>query len=144
MEVIVKHNFLRRSPHKVRPTLFIIRNKRVEDALNITKFSEKGVSRELLNLIKAGISAAKDKEMDIENLYVRAIAANEAAKLKRYIFKARGRTARITKRMCHLILTLSDQPVSSKTSETEPANHSKAEKNSAVSKAKSPKKEAKE
>jgi len=148
MEVTVKHNFLKRSPHKVRPTLYIIRNKKVDDALNIMKFSDKGVSKELFNLIKAGISAAKEKELEIENLYVKAIAANEGAKLKRYIFKARGRTARITKRMCHLVLTLSDQPLASKKKDAKTPKVKKdiAKGPATVAKAvaKSPKKDEKE
>lgn len=148
METTVKHNFLRRSPHKVRPTLYIIRNKKVEDALNIMKFSDKGVSKELFNLLKAGISSAKEKEMEIENLYVKAIAANEGAKLKRHIFKARGRTARITKRMCHLVLTLSDQPLAAKVKKSAAPKKvvKKAEDKKIVTKTEaiSPKKDAKE
>jgi large subunit ribosomal protein L22 len=108
MEVSVKLNNLRTSPRKVRPVLPIIKGKSATDALNILRFSNKGCARDLYQLLKSGIAAALEHEMEKDQLVVSVVKCDEAQTLKRHRFKARGRVTKIKKRSSHITLSLSD------------------------------------
>ncbi|OQB06088.1 MAG: 50S ribosomal protein L22 [bacterium ADurb.Bin212] len=108
MEVSVKLNNLRTSPRKVRPVLPIIKGKSATDALNILRFSNKGCARDLYQLLKSGIAAAVEHEMEKDQLVVSVAKCDQAQTLKRHRFKARGRVTKIKKRSSHITLSLSD------------------------------------
>jgi len=115
MEVTVKLNNLRRSPGKIRPVLHIIRGKNASRALDILRFTEKGVALELYKLVKSGIAAAHEREMKEENLIVKVAKCDGAGMYKRHRYGARGRVVRIVKRNSHLTVTLSDEIVAKET-----------------------------
>ncbi len=131
MEVAVKLKNIRTSPRKIRPVLLIIRGKIAKDALDILKFTNKSCSYELYQLVKSGIAAAVEHEMNEENLIVKIAKCDEAQTLKRHRFKARGRTTRIQKRSSHLSITISDSAENKKIEkkETVTTNSDLQEKN---------------
>ena len=108
MEITVKKRYFRESPSKVRPNLYLIKGFKSDKALDTLKLKNNKASRALYQLLLSGVSAAKEKEMDEDKLIVKIATCDQASRLKRHIFKARGRTARITKRLSHLTITLSD------------------------------------
>ena len=108
MEVTVKKQYYRESPTKVRPNLYLIKGVKSDKALDTLKLKNNKASRALYQLLLSGVSAAKEKEMDQDKLIVKLATCDQASRLKRHIFKARGRTARITKRLSHLSITLTD------------------------------------
>lgn len=109
MEITVKRNNLRTSPTKVRPTLYIIRGKNAKKSLDVLKFTRKGCAKDLLELLKSGVAAAKEHEMKEENLYVKTVKCDGAGMYKRHRYGSRGRVVRIMKRNSHISLTLSDE-----------------------------------
>ncbi|MFA7243751.1 MAG: 50S ribosomal protein L22 [Patescibacteria group bacterium] len=109
MEITVKKMYLRVSPRKVRPVLFGIKRKNASEALAILKYAETAVSNDLYSLLKSGIAAYKDQELDTENVFVKNIKCDEGPRLKRRRIVSKGRATAIKKRMCHLTLTLSDE-----------------------------------
>ncbi len=111
MEVTVKLKNVRTSPRKIRPVLPIVRGKMAKDALDILKFTNKSCSVELYQLVKSGIAAALEHEMNEDNLILKIVKCDEAQTLKRHRFKARGRTTRIHKRSSHLTVTISDSAI---------------------------------
>ncbi len=114
MEVTVKLNNIRRSPNKIRPVLFLVRNKPAENAVDILRFTNKACAVEIRKLIQSAIAASRDKEMDQDALFVKDIRCDGAGMYKRHRFGSRGRVVRILKRNSHLTLTLSDQAKSNK------------------------------
>lgn len=111
MEITVKLNNIRKSPRKIRPCLYGIKGKNTTAALDILRFSSHDISRDLSELIKSGIAAAKEHEMDENKLFVKILKCDTAGMLKRHIFVSKGRSSRIHKRNSHLTLTLSDQQI---------------------------------
>ena len=108
MEVTVKKRYYRESPTKVRPNLYMIKGKKSDKALDVLRLKNNKASRALYQLLLSGVAAAKEKEMDEDKLVIKIANCDQASRLKRHIFKARGRTARITKRLSHLSITLTD------------------------------------
>lgn len=109
MEITVKKNHLRQSPNKIRPMLYLIKQQKAEKAMQILNYTNNKASRALLGLLKSAVAAAKEKEMKEDRLIVKNAKCDQASRLKRHVFKARGRTARITKRNSHISIILSDE-----------------------------------
>lgn len=109
MEVTVKLQNIARSPQKIRPILYLIRGKNAKMALTSLQFVNKAGAVEIASLLKSAMAAAREREMEEDSLIVKITKCDQARTLKRHIFKARGRTARISKKNSHLLITLSDQ-----------------------------------
>lgn len=109
MEVTVKLKNIRRSPTKIRPTLFLIKGRNAKKALDILKFTNRGCAAELYKLIKSGIAAAGEREMKEDNLIVKIAKCDQATVMKRHRYGSRGRVVPIIKRNSHLTITLTDE-----------------------------------
>jgi len=109
MEVTVKKRYYRESPTKVRPNLYLIKGIKSDKALDVLRLKNNKASKALYQLLLSAVAVAKEKEMDEDKLIIKTANCDQASRLKRHIFKARGRTARITKRLSHLSITLTDK-----------------------------------
>lgn len=114
MEITVSNKFVREAPRKIRPVLVGYRGQKAESAITSVMFTRKKAADFLLKLLKSGIAAAKEAELNPEQIYIKSLVCNEGPKLKRRRFESKGRAARITKRMSHLVLTLTDEPIINK------------------------------
>lgn len=98
------------SPRKMRLVADIIRGKKVEDALNILKFSSKEAARKLDKLVLSAIANWESKNEDVDvaeaGLYVKEIRVDGGAMLKRLRPAPQGRAHRIRKRSNHVTLVL--------------------------------------
>ena len=108
MEINVKSKYLKVSPYKVRPSLYGLRGKRVDEAIDSISFAKKKGAKFALTLIKSADAIIKENNLESEKFIIEKIACNEGPRLKRRLIKARGRATQIQKRMCHLNLTVSD------------------------------------
>lgn len=113
IQVSLKH--LRMSPDKIRPILPLIKGKKPDDALAILNNVPRRGALPLSKLIKAGFSAAKDKNLIENDLIIMNIFCNEGSKLKRFRFESKGRTSEVAKRSSHIQLILSDGQDENKT-----------------------------
>lgn len=100
------------SPRKGQLVMALIRNMKAEMALDQLAFNDKKSARFALSLLKSAISAAKDKDYDIADLYISNSVCQEGPKYKRFFIRARGRSTAYHKRLSHLKLSLSklDKP----------------------------------
>lgn len=98
------------SPRKMRLVADIIRGKKVEDALNILKFSSKEAARRLDKLVLSAIAnwQAKNEEGDVAEagLFIKEIRVDGGSMLKRLRPAPQGRAHRIRKRSNHVTLVL--------------------------------------
>lgn len=98
------------SPRKMRLVADIIRGKKVEDALNILKFSSKEAARRLDKLVLSAIAnwQAKNEDGDVAEagLYIKEIRVDGGSMLKRLRPAPQGRAHRIRKRSNHVTLVL--------------------------------------
>ena len=98
------------SPRKMRLVADLVRGERVEQALNILRFSQKEASNRLEKLLLSAIAnwQAKNEDADLESaeLIVKEIRVDGGAMLKRLRPAPQGRAHRIRKRSNHVTLVV--------------------------------------
>ena len=108
--IIVKLNYLRIAPRKLRLLADLIRGKSVNSAEYLLKNTVKRGSLPLAKLLQSALAAAKNNfHQPTEGLFVSKITIDEGPKLKRWRPRARGRGMTIQKKTSHIILTLNER-----------------------------------
>ncbi len=107
-EVKAIHKYAKGSAFKVRLVADQIRNKPVEEALNILSFSNKGAAKLVKKVLNSAISNAEHNDgLDIDELKVSSICIDEGSTMKRIRPRAKGRANRILKRTSHITVGVS-------------------------------------
>jgi large subunit ribosomal protein L22 len=110
MEVKAIAKYIRISPRKVRLLMKEIKGKKVEEAINLLAFApQKGapILRKLIN--SAVANASQYPDIDVDNLFIKHIFADEGPTLKRFRPRAMGRATSIRKRSSHLTVILNER-----------------------------------
>ena len=109
MEARAVARSVRIAPRKVRLVADLVRGKKVEDALDILQFTQKGSAKVVSNLIRSAVSNADNKgKIDIDTLFVKKITVDGGITLKRYRPMPMGRAGRIRKRTSHITVVLDE------------------------------------
>ena len=109
MEVKAQAKFVRRSPRKVRLVMDAVRGKPVDEAMAILRFLPQGAAREVLAVVKsAAANAENNYQMAPEDLWIKAIYADEGPTFKRYRARARGMASPILKRTSHITVIVDE------------------------------------
>ena len=109
MEVSAILRGTRLSAQKGRLVADQIRGLTVNKALNILAFSPKKGAGIIKKVLESAIANAEHNEgADIDALKVKTIYLDQAAVLKRFTARAKGRGNRISKPTCHITVTVSD------------------------------------
>lgn len=107
-----KASSLRVTPQKARRVVNMIRGVRLDEALNICKFSPQvAVSEDLYSLLNSAFANAKQKNpnlRDAKDLWVAEALVDEGFTMKRYRPRAQGRGYQILKRSSQISVVLSD------------------------------------
>jgi len=101
--------YARTSPTKARQVINLIRGKDVGQALAILHGLNKRAARIVEKLLKSAIANAENKGMDIDNLYIKEIRADDGPMLKRYMPRAYGRATTIRRRYSHITIKLAER-----------------------------------
>lgn len=97
------------SPQKIRLVADVVRGMSVERAVEQLTFIPKKGAKLIKKLLESAIANAEHNEgADIDALRVESIMVDEAASLKRFQARAKGRGNRIVKRRCHIKIVVSD------------------------------------
>jgi large subunit ribosomal protein L22 len=98
---------------KVRQVIDLIRNRPVEEALSILRFSNRAVAKTVEKTLRSAIANAinQDEEnpVDADDLVVGSIFADQGRDLKRIRPRARGAAHRIRKRHSHITVIVTDE-----------------------------------
>ena len=109
MEVRAAAKYIRISPRKARLMMNQIRGKRAEDALNLLAFSPQKSAFLLKKLISSAVAnASENAGLDVDNLYIKKLFADEGPTLRRFRPRAMGRATKIRKRTSHLTVVLDE------------------------------------
>jgi large subunit ribosomal protein L22 len=109
MEVKAVAKYVRISPRKVRLVMDQVRGKKVEEALNTLSYAPQKGAVLLRKVIKSAVANAENNtNMDVDDLYIKRVYADEGPILKRFRPRALGRATRIRKRTSHLTVVLDD------------------------------------
>ena len=111
MEATATLRYLKASPQKVRLVADLVRGKKVEEALNILRFTRKSCAKDLEKLLRSAVANAENKEAgaDVDELVVSRIYGNEGPREKRIQPAPMGRAYRIQKRKAHVTVHVSDE-----------------------------------
>ena len=99
--------YVRSSARKARLVCDHIRGKSVEEARAILAHAPRAIARDWSKLLESAVANAEhNHELVGEELYVKAVHADEGPTIKRYRPRALGRATRIRKRTSHLTILL--------------------------------------
>jgi large subunit ribosomal protein L22 len=107
--------YLRVSPQKARLVLDLIKGRKVEEARNTLLFTKKRVAAHVGKLLQSALdnanflSAEKNLDVDLDNLYVKNAIANEGPRMKRIRPAPQGRAYRYQRRIAHIIVVLAER-----------------------------------
>ena len=103
--------YVHMSPTKVRRVVALIKDRPVQEALDILRFSPQAAAQPLFKVVaSAAANAENNLDLDRDTLVVTAAYADEGPTLKRIRPRAQGRAYRIRKRTSHITVEVESQP----------------------------------
>ena len=110
MEARAIAKYVRMSPMKVGVVLDLIRGKNVNEAFAILQYTPKDAAVVINKVLKSAVANAENNhDLNVENLYVAEIFANQGPTLKRIRPAAKGSAVRIRKRTCHITIVVKEE-----------------------------------
>jgi large subunit ribosomal protein L22 len=115
MEFRAEMRYLRVSPQKARLVLELIKGRKVEEARNTLLFTKKRVAAHVGKLLQSALdnanflSAEKNLDVELDNLYVKSAIANDGPRMKRIRPAPQGRAYRYQRRISHITLVLAER-----------------------------------
>ncbi|MGB2865114.1 MAG: 50S ribosomal protein L22 [Sedimentisphaerales bacterium] len=97
------------SARKARLVTEMITGRRVQEAMDILKFTRKRAATMIDKVLRSAVADADEQQADVDNLYVSSARADDAGiriGTKRWIPKDRGRAHPIRKKACHIQVTV--------------------------------------
>ena len=114
-----KDNTIRISPLKLANVARSIVNKKVNSAVNQLKFSNKRISNNVLKVLNAAIANAENnKQLDIDNLYIKEAYVGKSLTMKRFRPRAKGRATSIHKPFSKLTIVVEEKNMKEKQKES--------------------------
>ena len=102
--------YVRSSARKARIVCDHIRGKSVEDARAILALTPRAIASDWSKLLESAVANAEhNHELVGEDLYVKAVHADEGPTIKRFRPRAMGRATQIRKRTSHLTILLTQK-----------------------------------
>jgi large subunit ribosomal protein L22 len=106
------HRYAPISPRKARLVTQLIAGRRVQDALDLLKFTPKRAAKIVEKVLRSAIANADEQEADLDSLYVSEARVDDAGirlGTKRWMPKDRGRALPINKKASHIHITVSQE-----------------------------------
>ena len=100
---------VRLSVDKGRLVADLVRGQKVDQALNILRFTQKKAAGIVRKALESAIANAEHNDgADVDELKVKSICVDKAASLRRFTARAKGRGNVIMKQTCHIHVTVGD------------------------------------
>ena len=114
MIALAKDNTIRVSILKLANVARSIVNLKASKAVNQLKFSQKRISRSVLKVLNAAIANAENnKQLDIDNLFIKEAYVGKSLTMKRFRPRAKGRASSIKKPFTKLTIIVEERKISS-------------------------------
>ena len=109
-EVKAINKMIRTSSQKLNLIIKDIRKKDINAAVNILKFSNKRVSKEILKTLNSAVANAENNNnLDIDKLVVKEAYVGKSLRMKRFRPMSKGRAFQIIKPFSRLTLVLEER-----------------------------------
>ena len=110
LTAIAKDNTIRISALKLANIARSIVNLKASKAVNQLKFSQKRISTTVLKVLNAAIANAENnKQLDIDNLYIKEAYVGKSLTIKRFRPRAKGRASSIMKPFSKLTIIVEER-----------------------------------
>jgi large subunit ribosomal protein L22 len=97
------------APRKVRLVADLVRDRDVESALEILKFTNKAGAAAMRKVIRSALAnAGQNSDINVDDLYVKIILVDNGPVRYWARFKGRLHVSRIRRRRCHITVVLDD------------------------------------
>ena len=104
------NKIIRTSTQQLNLIVKDIRKKDINAALNILKFSNKRVSKEVLKTLNSAVANAENNNnLDIDKLFVKEAYVGKSLRMKRFRPMSKGRAFQIIKPFSRLTLVLEER-----------------------------------
>jgi len=112
LEAKAVEKYLRVSSRKVKYIIDMVKNKKVEEAMDILTFTPRQAAGAVRKAIQSASANAmenfKEYKIGQEDLFIKEIFVTEGPTLKRFKPRARGKADRIFKRTSHITVFVTD------------------------------------
>ena len=116
---IAKDNSVRSSLRKLNLVAQSIKNMKADKAVNQLKFNSKRISKTVLKVLNAAIANAENnKQLDIDNLFVKEAYVGKSLTMKRFRPRAKGRATSIHKPFSKLTIVVEEKNMKEKQKES--------------------------
>ena len=113
LTAIAKDNTIRISALKLANITRSIVNLKASKAVNQLKFSQKRISTTVLKVLNAAIANAENnKQLDIDNLFIKEAYVGKSLQMKRFRPRAKGRASSIIKPFSKLTIIVEERKIS--------------------------------
>jgi large subunit ribosomal protein L22 len=107
---IAKHSGATMSAQKARLVVDLVRGMQVEKAIDVLTFTQKKAADLVKKVLLSAIANAENnKGADIDELFITKIFVDESTSSRRFRARARGRSASIIKRTCHITVEVGEK-----------------------------------
>ena len=97
-EALAVGTMIRGSAQKLNLVAGLIRGRKVEEALNILKFSPKAMSEDVYKVLASAVANAENNHnLDVDALVVSEASVGKSITMKRFATRGRGKSTRILK-----------------------------------------------
>ena len=109
-EALAVGTMIRGSSRKLNLVAGLIRGRKVEEAMNILKFSPKGMSEDVYKVLASAVASAENNHnLDVDALIVSEASVGKSLTMKRFATRARGRSSRVVKPFSRLRVVVREQ-----------------------------------
>ena len=109
-EALATGTMIRGSARKLNLVAQMIRGKKVEQALNILKFSPKAMAEDVSKVLASAVANAENNHnLDVDALIVSEASVGKSITMKRFATRARGRSSRVIKPFSRLRVVVREQ-----------------------------------
>ena len=104
-----KFRYARISARKARLIIDLIRGRKVQEALNILKFTHNRACGMISKTLASAIANANEAEANVEALVITEARIDDGPVMKRFQPKDRGRAHKILKRTSHIVVEVDER-----------------------------------
>ena len=109
-EALAVGTTIRGSARKLNLVATMIRGRKVEEAMNILKFSPKGMADDVRKVLASAIANAENNHnLDVDALVVAEASVGKSITMKRFHTRGRGKSTRILKPFSRLRIVVREQ-----------------------------------
>ena len=108
---LAEGKYIRVSPQKARLVVDLIRQRNVQKAIEVLRFTKKRVSKQVAKILRSAIANAEQKSenIDVDKLFVSNAYVNEGIRAGRFRPASMGRAHPYVRRQSHIVIAVAER-----------------------------------